>query len=176
MKEGIKIAISGRSGCGNSTVSRKVAEALGLKLINYTFRNMAEDYGMSMAELAARAREDERWDRELDARQVEMARDGNCVLGSRLAVWVLEDADLRVFLTAPIEVRAERIHAREGGSLERVKAHTTQRDREDHQRYLDIYGIDNDDYAHQVDLVVDTTGGDADWVAGRIVAAARSLA
>ena len=35
------VAISGKSGCGNSTVSRLLSDRLGVQLINYTFRRMA---------------------------------------------------------------------------------------------------------------------------------------
>jgi len=43
----IRIAISGKSGCGNSTVSRIVATRLGLRVVNYTFKDLARDRGMS---------------------------------------------------------------------------------------------------------------------------------
>ena len=46
------------------------------------------------------------YDRALDARQVELAREADCVIGSRLAMWLLPDADLRVFLAGSLEVRA----------------------------------------------------------------------
>jgi cytidylate kinase len=150
-----KIAISGKSGCGNTTVSGMVAEALGFRLINYTFRNLAEDKGMTFRELHSLAQHDSSWDRYLDTRQVELAQDGNCVLGSRLAIWVLKDADLRVFLTASPEVRARRILRREGGNLTKVKEETRHRDAKDRQRYLSIYGIDNDNYQF-ADLVINT--------------------
>ena len=52
---GIKIAVSGKSGCGNSTVSRLLAEKLGLKLINYTFHDMAEEAGIPFEEFCRRA-------------------------------------------------------------------------------------------------------------------------
>ena len=54
----IKIAVSGKSGCGNSTVSRLLAEKLGLKLINYTFHNMAEEAGIPFEELCLKAEND----------------------------------------------------------------------------------------------------------------------
>jgi cytidylate kinase len=38
MQKVLRIAISGKSGCGNTTVSRMVAEKLGLRFINFTFR------------------------------------------------------------------------------------------------------------------------------------------
>lgn len=175
MAKHVRIAISGKSGCGNSTVSRLVAEKLGFRLVNYTFRALAEEKGISFAELRDQAEDDLRWDRYLDERQVELARNGNTVLGSRLAVWLLEDADLKVYLTAPPEVRAQRIQNREGGTYEEKYRETLARDERDRQRYLKLYGIDNDDYDF-VDLILDTTDKEPDQVAEEIIAHARQRA
>ncbi len=173
-KEGIKIAISGKSGCGNSTVSRIVAERLGLRLVNYTFRALAEEQGISFEEVRRRAEEDDSWDRYLDKRQVELAVEGNCVLGSRLAVWMLEDADLTVYLTASLAVRAARIHRREDGDFDEILRKTHARDERDRSRYMDLYGIDNNSYGF-VDLVIDTENLAAEEVADRIITRARSI-
>ena len=151
----MKIAISGKSGCGNSTVSKLVAQRLGYRLVNYTFHSVAQELGVSFDEMCEMAEHDDKWDRYVDRRQVEMAREGNTVLGSRLAIWVLDDADYRVYLDAPIDVRASRIRKREGGSFEAVRKKTLMRDQRDHDRYLRLYNIDNNDYAF-VDLVIDT--------------------
>ena len=155
MKKKIKIAISGKSGCGNSTVSKLTAEKLGLRMINYTFRTIAEEKGMDFKELCLLAETDPSWDYQLDKKQKELADAGGCVLGSRLAVWLLEDADLKVFLDAPHDVRAGRIHKREGGSYADIFEKTLQRDTRDHARYLKLYNIDNEEYGF-VDLVIDT--------------------
>jgi cytidylate kinase len=174
MKTGIKIAISGKSGCGNTTVSRLVAGKLGLRLINYTFHAMAEEKGMDFKELYRRAQEDLSFDRYLDKRQVELAREGDCVLGSRLAIWLLEDADLRVYLYAPLEVRARRIQEREGGDIRKIEEDTQDRDEKDHNRYLKLYNIDNNDY-HFADLIVDVSNHDQYETADMIVERARSI-
>ncbi|MDL2228758.1 AAA family ATPase [Treponema sp. OttesenSCG-928-L16] len=151
-----KIAISGKSGCGNTTVSRIVAERLGLRFINFTFRSLAQEKNISLEEVLALAAKDDWWDREVDSRQTALAREeGGCVLGSRLAIWMLEEADLKVYLTARPEIRVQRIVGREGGDCAAVEAFTAERDRQDHERYLRIYNIDNDDYFF-ADLVVDT--------------------
>ncbi|MDR0624827.1 MAG: cytidylate kinase, partial [Treponema sp.] len=42
-KSGLKIAVSGKSGCGNTTVSKIVADTLGLEFINFTFRSLARE-------------------------------------------------------------------------------------------------------------------------------------
>lgn len=164
------VAISGKSGCGNTTVSKLVAGILGREFINYTFRKMAEEKGMSLAKILALAERDASWDRLLDSHQVELARKQDCVIGSRLAMWLLPDADLRVYLKASPSVRVDRIHAREGGDREEIARFTAERDIQDHRRYLDTYGIDTDDIscAH---LVVDTERWDAGQIA-RIISEA----
>ena len=167
----MRIAISGKSGCGNSTVSRLVADRLGLRLINYTFKNLAAEHGIGFAELHARAERDFSIDRTLDRRQLAAAAGGNCVLASRLAIWLLADAELKVYLTAPPEVRARRIAQREQTALEAALAGTGRRDASDRRRYLELYRIDIDDAA-PADLVVDTSAHDQFETAAAIVSAA----
>ncbi|GHU64667.1 cytidylate kinase [Spirochaetia bacterium] len=151
-----KIAISGKSGCGNTTVSRLVSEALELRFINFTFRSLAAEKGKDLKEILALAASDDSWDKEVDSRQVEMAREkGGCVLGSRLAIWMLPEADLKVYLTAKPETRAKRIQNREGGDLKKIAEFTAGRDKQDRERYLRIYNIDNDVYTF-ADIVIDT--------------------
>jgi cytidylate kinase len=169
MSGGVKIAISGKSGCGNTTVSRLVAEKLGLRFINFTFRTLAEEKELSLEAVLSLAARDDSWDREVDRRQVSLAREeGGCVLGSRLAIWMLPEADLKVFLTARAETRAKRIVRREGGSLEDVAAFTRERDRQDNERYRRIYNIDNDDYGF-ADLIVATDDIGPDRIAELII-------
>lgn len=170
----MRIAISGRSGCGNTTVSTLVSQITGYPLINFTFRNLAEERGVDFWTLSRMAEEDDSIDLELDRRQVEMALEQeSCVLGSRLAIWVLKEADLKVYLEASLEVRVSRIHRREGGSLEERLAETRQRDLNDTERYKRIYSIDNTK-SDIADLVINTDNLSAQEIAALIVEAASS--
>jgi cytidylate kinase len=165
----IRIAVSGKSGCGNTTVSRLIAEKLDLRFINFTFRNLAEEKGLSLGEVLKLAAQDDSWDREVDSRQVALAREkGGCVLGSRLAIWMLPEAGLKVYLRARPETRTARIVRREGGGFESVAAFTAERDRQDRERYLRIYNIDNDLYDF-ADLVIDTDEINADRIAQLVI-------
>lgn len=166
----IKIAVSGKSGCGNSTVSRLLAEKLGLKLINYTFHNMAEEAGIPFEEFCRRAENDPSFDYALDDKQLRLAQNGGVVLGSRLAVWLLKDADLKVYLYAPAEIRSGRIHSREGGCPREKAAETEARDARDSARYRRLYNIDNNDYDF-CDLIIDTSEKNPDQIVSEIVAA-----
>ena len=169
----MKIAISGKSGCGNTTISRLVSEKLELAFINFTFRSLAAEKDLSLKEILEKAEKDDWWDNEVDRRQVAMAqRADGCVLGSRLAIWMLKEADLKVYLRAAPETRADRIARREGGLLEEVAAFTRERDRLDHERYLRIYRIDNDDYSF-VDLIVDTDNMGVEEIAAVVIEAVR---
>ncbi len=150
-----RIAISGRSGCGNTTVSRILAEKLDIAFINYTFRALASEMRIPLEEIIEKAKTDFTYDRMVDEKQVEIARRSSCVLGSRLAIWMLPEADLKVYLEASAETRARRIMNREGGILEDIMNFTAMRDKEDTRRYRELYDIDNTDYAH-ADLVIDT--------------------
>lgn len=164
----MKIAISGLSGCGNTTTSEILASRLGFTLVNFTFKNLAVEKGMNFDELCALAKTTDEIDKELDRRQVEMAENvPNAILASRLAIWMLKDADYRVYLKASSDTRATRIQKREGGEFLEVKEKTAKRDESDHSRYLKLYGINN--YDHSIaDFVVDTDDKSAEEVADLI--------
>lgn len=173
-KPGLRIAISGRSGCGNTTVSQLLADRLNLNLVNYTFRSVAAEDGISFEEVCHRAETSDDDDLRVDKTQVIMAREEPSVLGSRLAIWMLEEADLKVFLTGSPETRAARIHRREGGTLEAQMAATSIRDKRDHDRYKRLYRIDTNDFS-LADLSINTDRLNAIQVADIIEAAARTL-
>ncbi|MCQ2610189.1 MAG: cytidylate kinase family protein [Treponema sp.] len=151
----VRIAISGKSGCGNTTVSTLLSQKLGITLINYTFRQLAAEKGLTLAQVIENAKTDDYYDKYVDTHQVELARAESCVLGSRLAIWMLKEADLKVYLKLDEDTRAKRILNREGGDLEEIKKFTQMRDSEDSRRYKTLYDIDNNNYDF-VDLVIDT--------------------
>lgn len=151
----VRVAISGRSGCGNTTVSRILAETLDISFINYTFRSLSQELYIPLSDIIEKAKTDFSYDRMVDTKQVALARRCSCVLGSRLAIWMLPEADLKVYLTASEEVRVKRIMSREGGSFEHNREFTSMRDAEDARRYHELYSIDNTNFSF-ADLIVDT--------------------
>jgi CMP/dCMP kinase len=172
--DGLRIAISGKSGCGNSTVSRIVAQRLGLRVINYTFKDLAKDRGMSFEDVCRLAETDPQYDLTIDRMQVQLADQGGCVLGSRLAIWLLRDSAFTVYLRAPLEVRAARIAKREGKDPAVALRETDDRDRRDADRYARLYGYYVDRFEFAV-LVVDTETLTQEQVAQEIVAHAAEI-
>lgn len=164
----LRIAISGKSGCGNTTVSKLLSEKLNVKMINFTFRSLAEETGLSLPEIIEKAKTDDSFDITVDTRQVEMAKEDSCVLGSRLAIWMLKEADIKVYLYANDETRAKRILNREGGDLEEIANFTRMRDNQDSNRYMKLYNIDNNDYSF-VDLEIDTSLYNPEEIVNKII-------
>lgn len=165
---GLRVAISGKSGCGNTTVSRLVAAQLGLRMVNYTFKDLAREQGKTFEEICILAETDPTYDHAVDRMQVKLAEEGGCVLGSRLAIWLLRDTALTVYLEASLEVRAARISQREGKPLAKALRETEARDHRDHDRYARLYGYDVDRYEFAA-LIVDAETRHQDEVAREIV-------
>ncbi|NNM54982.1 MAG: AAA family ATPase [Spirochaetales bacterium] len=171
----VRIAVSGKSGCGNTTVSTLLAESLKAQVVNYTFRSLSKELGVPLAQIAQEAEHDPKWDYLVDQKQIELANAGPSVLASRLAIWLWKEARLRVWLEAPLEVRAARIYQREGGKPhDEVLAATRERDQRDHDRYLKLYRIDND-AEKPADLVIDVSRQTPDAIVRQIVQAWESL-
>lgn len=151
----MRIAISGMSGCGNTTTCKMLAEKLGYPVVNYTFRQMAQERNMDFWDFSALAEKDFSIDKELDTKQVKMAMEQeNCILGSRLAIWMLKDADLKVYLDVSADERARRVATREGGTFEQRLEETKMRDELNKGRYMKIYGIDNTKPEGVADLII----------------------
>jgi cytidylate kinase len=161
------ITISGPAGSGKSTAAAGLAEALGYEHVSGgdIFRALADERGMTPLELNRAAEEDDAIDRDLDRRLRETARErDDLVLESRLAGWMAgEHADFKMWLNAPLAVRAQRIAEREDKSVDRAQEETHARAESEAGRYREYYGIDIEDLSIY-DLVLNTSRLDPDGV------------
>lgn len=142
--------------------------------MNYTFRDLANDLGVPFDEIQKKSPDTKFYDFLTDLNLVRASLRPKVVVGSRLAGWLV-DADLRIWLHAPLETRAKRIYQRERdrhATYESVLYHTLQRDEQNRQRYLQIYGIDINDRS-DFDVIINTEKLTAEQVSSLIIAAAR---
>lgn len=171
------LTVSGPPGSGKSTAAAGLATALDYEHVSGgdVFRELASERDMSLGEFNALAEEDDTIDRDLDRRLRELAeKRDNLVLESRLAGWMAgEYADLRLWLNAPIEVRAARIAEREDKPVEQAQAETVTRAESEASRYEEYYGIDIEDLSIY-DLAVNTARWGPEPTTGILVAAAET--
>jgi len=135
------ISISGLSGSGKNTLGKELSEKLGLRLVSPTFKDLAEKEGISLIEFQKKAEKDPDIDRKFDEYLKEEAEKGDCIFTTWLSPWIV-DADLRVNVFAPFEVRAERLAERDGISVEEAKKHIKERDDENRERWKKLYKVD----------------------------------
>ncbi len=169
------IAIAGPIGVGKSTVARGLAARLRYRYISggEVFRDIARARGITVTDVNRLAEQDPSLDRELDQRQRERAKAGDCVVESRLAGWMV-DADLKIWLRAPLEIRAARVARREGQTPEAARAELVERERSEWARYKQFYNIDISDLG-PYHLIIDTTYWDANAIADTLAGLVRSM-
>lgn len=143
------ITVSGPGGSGKSTLAADLADRLGYDHVSGgdIFRDIAAERDLSPLELNKLAEEDDSIDRDLDRRQRELAAEReDLVLESRLAGWMAGDhADFRIWLDAPLDIRAERIADREDKPVRTAREETVERADSEALRYREYYGVDIDD-------------------------------
>src|SRR5207302_4019105 len=129
--------------------------------------------GISVTDVNKLAEQDSTLDRELDARQRELASAGDCVVESRLAGWMV-DADLKIWLRAAVDVRAARVARREGQPLESARAELLERERSEWARYKRLYNIDTNDLS-PYHVIIDTSYWNAEAIADTLAGLVRSM-
>lgn len=184
----MRIAISGLSGVGSSTTAKLVAEELNLDMYNFTFRNLAAEYGVPWQELLRRAKTEPEIDLDLDRRLVQFAQNhDNCLIATDFACWLDDpkvytkldlkagaEFDLKIWLEAPLEVRAKRMVEREDRPYEQLLVEEHDRDMQTHDRLLKLYGLDLFDLS-KIDWVFDTQELTLEEVVAEIVKKVRLL-
>lgn len=138
------LTIGGLAGTGTTTAAKVLSEKLDIPFLSTgsIFREMAKERGMSVLEFSEFAEKDNNIDIEIDRRQSELAKSSdNLILEGRLSAYFVE-ADLKLWLITPFDVRAERIADRENKTVDLAKKEIIIREESEALRYKDIHDID----------------------------------
>jgi cytidylate kinase len=161
----MRITISGPPGSGTTSLARYLAGKYGLDLTSAgeVFRQLAREHGMDLAEFGRFAENDPSVDRMIDARQKEIGEGaGNIIIEGRLSGRMIENADLRIWLSASLSCRAKRIAGRDEMDEEGARVYTVNRQNSEATRYRNYYGIDISDLSpYDIVLSSETFGVDA---------------
>ncbi len=154
----VVIAISGLHGTGKTTLARMLARKFNLRYVcaGIVFRQLARERGMTLNEFSRYVERHPVIDRQIDRRTADAAKGGNVLIDARLAGWMAKRADVRILLTAPLEVRVRRMAKRDRRNYKEVLEETLKRERSEAKRFKRLYGIDVNDHS-PFDLVFNTT-------------------
>src|SRR5260370_10089088 len=168
------ITVSGPHGTGKSTYAARLADALRIRHVSagVLWRGSAKEKRVSLEDLGENAIEEPSIDKVVDERTIDEAEKGNVVVDGQLAGWVLKDrSDLRIYLTAPEDVRLERIAKRDKVTVQEARLQTEQRESVQQERYSRHYGFQVEDLSIY-HLVLATSLGSIEDTAKVLVSAA----
>jgi cytidylate kinase len=171
--QGLIITIGGLPGSGKSTVSKLIAEQLKIDYMNAgdIFRSLANKKGLTLEEFGIYAEQNPNVDQAIDKKVVEVAKKGDVILEGRLAGIMLSQNGIgskKIWLDAPLKIRAERIAKREDKPIETVLGEVQERERNEWDRYFNLYNIDLNDLSIY-DMIIDSAPITAEEVAEQIV-------
>ncbi|MHA2600567.1 MAG: (d)CMP kinase [Candidatus Thorarchaeota archaeon SMTZ1-83] len=171
------VTIGGLHGTGKSSVADRISKEFKLRRVSagIIFRNLAAERGLTLEDFSRVAEQDEEIDRLLDEKLRVEAEKGDVVVDGQLAAWMAgENADFKILLTAPLDVRIKRISERDGTDYEYAKRETIAREGSESARYKEFYGVEINDQSIY-DLVLRTDRYDLDGVVRILTTAIRTF-
>ena len=163
MRKKLVIVISGPPGVGTSTISKEISKKLKLDYFSpgEFYKKMFE--GREETDSALKGwRSKKGKSRELhiniDKIQREKAKKGNVVICGKLSIHFLEDlANVKIWLEAPLKVRAKRTAERDNIPLKEAIKKIKERELMERKNWKRIYGIDYFDLKKKADLILNTS-------------------
>jgi cytidylate kinase len=150
----IVICISGMTGSGKSTVAKRLADKYGLDYFSggNALKTLAQEEGYNPdvtgwwetaegLKFLQQRMGDPAFDKRIDEKLLELAKQGNVVLDSWTMPWLLKYG-FNVWLEASPQVRAKRVMNRDSISIEEAVKALTEKDEQTRQIYKKLYGFD----------------------------------
>jgi len=172
----IIICISGLPGCGKSTVAKKLAQKYKLRYISggdalkelaveAGFKPSGEDWWETEEgrRFLNKRMEDPNFDRKVDEKLIEIAKEGNVILDSWTMPWLLDEG-FKIWLDASLEVRAARAAKRDKIDFGEAKKLIREREKKTREIYSKLYGFNLGEDFSPFHIILDTDKLDANEV------------
>ena len=156
----VRITVSGHPGSGTSTLVGLLEKHYSWTSINggHIFREEAKRRGMTLEAFGQLCAADLEVDKNLDALlKDQMLEDAAHIFESRLSGWWayhLEIPCIRIWVQVEPEIRATRVGAREGWSIDECLKRNQERMEVDLKRFSELYDLNPEDptpYTHIID-------------------------
>lgn len=175
-KSRIVICIAGLTGCGKSTVAKRLAERYGLiylsggralkeLAIKMGYKPHARGWwetGEGRKFMEHRLR-DPKFDKQVDEQLLEGAKRGNVVLDSWTMPWMFKEG-FKIWFEASPEVRARRLAERNDISIKEAIEAIKEKDEKTRRIYYDLYGFKLGEDFSPFNLILDVNQLDAEEV------------
>jgi len=162
MPKNLVIVISGPPGVGTSSIAKKIAKKLNLRYLS-----PGKTYKSFLNEKEAKSAldfwktsfgESKELHRKLDENQIREAKKGNIVICGKLSIHFLKDiANYKIWVEAPLEVRARRTSNRDKISFEEAIKEISEREMIERNKWRGIYGFDYFDLKNEAYFVLDNS-------------------
>jgi cytidylate kinase len=167
-KKSLILCVCGMAGSGKSTVAKKLAEKYRLKYhsggdalkalaLEEPYKAAGQGWWESKEGMRCleKRRKNLKFDKTVDKKLLELARQGNVILDSWTMPWLLEKG-FKIWLEASPERRAERIAKRDGIGFKEALEALRKKERQTKAIYKKLYGFNlGEDFA-PFQLILDT--------------------
>lgn len=145
MRNNVLVAVSGKHGGGKSTIAKAIAEHFDLEYVSAgsIFRRMAKERDMDVVEFTKFVENHPEIDKQIDNQMKQEAKAGNRVLDSQLAYHFAKPYNpINLLVIAKEKDIVKRVSERENISLEEARREIEIRERNEKNRFKELYGID----------------------------------
>jgi cytidylate kinase len=161
MKTNLTIVISGPPGSGSSKTSLLLAKKLHLNY--FSAGDLFKSYSKQRKNRAldiwnSNFGKNKEFHHKLDQYQKEKAKRGNIVICGKLSIFLLKNiADFKVWIDAPLKVRAERVARREDIPMIKAIDQIKKREEIERREWKNIYNFDYFDSKNLANLVINSS-------------------
>ncbi|MCW4006943.1 MAG: cytidylate kinase family protein [Candidatus Bathyarchaeota archaeon] len=170
------ICISGMAGTGKSTLSKRLAKKYGLRYYSGgdALRDLASAQGYDSSvngwwespeglRFLEKRKDNPAFDKEVDCKLLDYAREGNVLLDSWTMPWLAKDA-FKIWLSASAEKQAQRIAQRDQMTANAAMQALKEKEAKTKAIYKSLYGFSLGEDFDPFDLILDTDALSAEAV------------